>query len=318
MKQVIKQILETRKNAPILIASHINSDLDAIGSSMGLCAGLKKLGYTNVKVLLNESGKIIFDKTKSFISDIDYSCDKNLPCELFVALDLNSEDRLGEFSETFKNSNRSVLIDHHINPQIKTTATYSIPEYSSTCELVFNILNKLNALDKTSATMLYVGMRADTLDFKVMVTPSTLYAASKCLEFGFDANLVISKTELKNTDAEFNVFTKAYNKTKCEDGLKVVVLEEDDLVKNNISLSVAKKKAIDIYYSIEGIKLLCVIINTKLKRMGSFRSYCDLTVNTLAEELGGGGHAKACGFVTEQPLNEVVDKVKTYYKKNRN
>ncbi len=317
MKNVIKQILKTKKDALILIASHINTDPDAVCSSVALAVGLKNLGYTNVKVLLNESGAKFYEKLKTFVTSVETSTDTNLVADLFCVCDLNTLDRLGEFSETFTKANRKIVIDHHSNLQLICSASYSIPELSSTCELVFNILTKLNALDKTSASLIYVGMRADTLDFKVQITKNTLLIASKCLSFNFDANNIINRTELKITDKEFNIFTKAYNKTECENGLKIVVLEEAELLKNNIFVSDAKKKALTLYYSIEGIKVICVLVNCKNKIMGSFRSYSEMDVNELAESLGGGGHKKACGFVnTTLPLEKVISQVKTYYKKN--
>ena len=212
---------------------------------------LTKLGFTNVTILFDAESKKLFDQA-TFLPQIKTSNQTDLVADLFCALDMPSLNRLGIFSETFKRAKRTLVIDHHPDFSLKANAVYSIPEYSSTCELIFNILNKLKLLDSPIATALYIGMRADTVNFRTLMTPNTMRAAAECLKYNIDEQ-VIYDLELRVSDAQFNVFSSAYAKTKCENGLKIVVLNEEELVKNNIPISNAKSMAIEVYKLIDGI-----------------------------------------------------------------
>ncbi len=317
MKKIIKLIKNTKKDSKILICSHINCDFDAFYSSCALAQGLKHLGFTNVTVLLNEASDLIYSKAKYLVKDLKFSDNENQTSDLFFVLDLNDEKRLGKYSKTFYNSKNTAIIDHHINLKLKCDATYSIPEYSSTSELVYNVLNKLKALDKFSATYLYLGIRSDTVNFKALCTPNTLIAASNCIKYGFDMCDVIDKVSLKTPENDFNFITKMYAKTKCENGLKNIVVNEDEMKKYNINKDALKEKIIAICQEIEGIKVLCVMLNIENKIYGSLRSYSEMNIEKLAKSLGGGGHDKASGFENTLSIDENIKVIKQYYEDNK-
>lgn len=315
MKQVIKQIKQTKKDASILIAGHKNSDPDSVFSCAALYMVLTKLGYTNVTLLLEDSAQKIFNKA-DFLPNIKTSNNTDLNADLFCALDLPTLSRLGIFAETYKRAKHTLAIDHHPGFNLKTDACYSISEYSSTCELIFNIAKKFKALNTSLATALYIGMRSDTVNFRACITPNTLSAAAECLKYGVSEQAVYDQ-ELRLTENEFNVFSGAYAKTKCTNGLKIVVINEDELISNNVPVEMAKVMAIELYHLIDGIKVLAVLIKHKNKITGSFRSYSSINLQKLAASLGGGGHEKACAFEsTTLTEPEIIKTIKTYYKEN--
>src|SRR5699024_5040951 len=62
-----------------------------------------------------------------------------------------------------------VMIDHHEQPDNYAEYRYSIPGSSSTCELIYNVIDKFgdaDQIDVTTATCLYTGIMTDTGSFK--------------------------------------------------------------------------------------------------------------------------------------------------------
>ena len=66
------------------------------------------------------------------------------------------------------------MIDHHESPEFFANLNYSDPSMSSTCEMVYNIINASDSklLDKKIACCLYTGIMTDTGSFDILSTTS--------------------------------------------------------------------------------------------------------------------------------------------------
>ncbi|MCR4602257.1 MAG: bifunctional oligoribonuclease/PAP phosphatase NrnA [Prevotella sp.] len=156
----------------IVIVCHHNPDGDALGSSLAWAEGLRTAFGKQPEVFvpdqfpdflqwLPNSEKIIrYDKHRE-------GCDFQLQhADLIFCLDFNTLSRTGEMAEALKASPaKKVLIDHHLDPDVKAAIVISRPSASSTCELVFRLVWQLGCfqkLDKPFAIPLYCGMMTDT------------------------------------------------------------------------------------------------------------------------------------------------------------
>ena len=87
------------------------------------------------------------------------------------------------------------MIDHHKNPRKFADLEFSYSEISSTCEIVYNIIQHLDPLliNKIS-TCLYTGIMTDTGSFKY---PSTTFKThkiiSKLIENGAEGSKFMKK-----------------------------------------------------------------------------------------------------------------------------
>ena len=94
-----------------------------------------------------------------------------------------------------------IMIDHHQQPENFATYMYSDTSMSSTCEMVYNFIAKMdntNLIDKDIATCIYVGIMTDTGSFKYRSTTSITHKiVSSLIEkhnlFISFSNLEISK-----------------------------------------------------------------------------------------------------------------------------
>ncbi|MDZ7846015.1 MAG: DHH family phosphoesterase [Owenweeksia sp.] len=61
--------------------------------------------------------------------------------DLVIHLDYNSLSRSGKMKESLKNSTaKKLVVDHHQQPEDFADVLYSDPGMSSTCEMVFHLL----------------------------------------------------------------------------------------------------------------------------------------------------------------------------------
>ena len=120
--------------------------------------------YPDYLQWLPNSEKIIrYDKHRE-------GCDWTLQhADLVFCLDFNTPSRTADMEAVLCASPaRKVLIDHHLNPDVQTVLTFSHPNASSTCELVFRIVWQMGGFDllgKHFAVPIYCGMMTDTGGF---------------------------------------------------------------------------------------------------------------------------------------------------------
>lgn len=158
----------------IVLCCHQNPDGDAMGAMLGWGAVLQLMGKEPLMVVpdqypdylqwLPNTEKVVrYDKRREFVDTVLKIAD------LVFCLDFNSLSRTDEM-ETALNSSpaKKVLIDHHPQPDVDSALSFSHPEASSTCELVFRIVWQMGLfeeLGKHFAVPVYCGMMTDTGGF---------------------------------------------------------------------------------------------------------------------------------------------------------
>lgn len=297
-----------KKYNTFAIYSHIKTDMDAIGSSMGLKYALEKMGKTAHifidSVLPDNAGvlrgveKINNEKLNSY--------------DVAVILDCGNIDRIGRLQYKYrKNTKTTFQIDHHLDNPMFAIVNYVRSDASSTCELVFNLLNEMGIeLDVCISKCLLSGMLTDTGCMKFSNTkPSTLCASAKLLE-----NCKIKMDEITYplfnnlTISAFNLKKLSLNKLEfiCEDKAGLIILTKEDLESCNATFEETKGLT-DIPMQIK--KLKCVVVATQNPKDDIFyisvRTKDEYSSKNIATELGGGGHFKAAGGKISQPKSVV-------------
>ena len=109
MFEKIIKLLNDAKN--ISIYSHINTDCDAMGSSLALKLALEQLGK-NVDVYSNSDFPSNFKFYSEFMDGVNKkNCEKY---DLAVCLDTPNENRLGKYKFSYRKGVKNVVvIDHH-------------------------------------------------------------------------------------------------------------------------------------------------------------------------------------------------------------
>ena len=316
----IKTLLASPKQ--IAIIPHKNPDGDAIGSTLALLNYLLKLNHNALviapndypdflKWLPNENSVLKHDTQQE-------ECDAFLTeADIIFTLDFNALHRTGNMEAVLKASEGiKIMIDHHQQPDDYAKYVFSDVTMSSTCEMVYHFLAKLNTLesiDKDIATCLYVGIMTDTGSFRFRSTTSTTHRIiADLIDKGAD-----------NTQIHNNVYdTNSYNRLQLlgcalsnlnvlpEYRAAYITLSQDELQKLDYKKG-DTEGFVNYALSLDNIVLAAIFIEDKNQGIIkiSLRSKGDFSVNELSRQhFNGGGHTNAAGGKSDTNLQSTVEK----------
>lgn len=298
--------IETLDSAQkILIVGHVRPDGDCLGAGLAL------------KLLAAK-----FDRTADFL------CDSALPehyrflpgfdtvnvktCDdydLLVTVDCADESRLGCYGELLRRV-ESVNIDHHIT-NTGFGSINIVKEYSSTCEILSELLSARGQLDQTMASLLYVGMSTDTGHFAHNNTNArVLRNAAMLLDFGFDAYQIVKNLYRSNSLAKTKLIGTAIESMRffAQNKICIISIFQRDLVRCGCTLA-DTEGLIDYAVAIKDVDVaICLSQQAGNKYKVSFRSKsCD--ISKAAAAFGGGGHKQAAGCNAMGRFDYVIGKL---------
>ena len=327
----------------VAIFTHQSPDGDAMGSSLAMYHYIRSLGKEAQVVVPNAfpdflawmpgaDTVMLYDTQRTEANAYLETAD------LVVCTDFNDPKRIGALGDKMlQMSCPKVLIDHHLHPTAFADFIVSVPEASSTCELVWEVIGGEVIGDEARdiATCVYTGLMTDTGNFSYNSNRPQIYTMISAL-VAAGAN----KDEIYN--AVFNQYSVdrmrlvgycLLQKMRVfpEHHTALIYLSRKELYKFNFQAGDAEGivnmplQSKDIYYSVfmredkatpdemeknGGIK-------TKVKL--SFRSQGDRPVNIFAKEVfNGGGHANASGGEYYGSVAEAVELFLANYKKYLN
>lgn len=304
----------------VVITTHQKPDGDAMGSSLGLKHFLEKLGHT-VNVISPTNWASFLNWMPGCKSVIDYESKRAMADKLIAeaewifCLDFNNLPRTKHMEGSLVATKAlRILIDHHQEPQEEMFAYgISITQKSSTCEMVYDFIagsGHRNLIDIPIAECLYTGVMTDTGSFRFPVTSAAVH---------------VMVAELKKTGFEHQKVHDQIYDSYLENRLRFtghVLLNRMDVLYeyNTVLLSVPKadllrfniqtgdtEGLVNFPMSIQGIKMVAIVIDRDEERKWSFRSKGNVDVNTFARKFfNGGGHFNAAGGRSNDSLEETV------------
>ena len=318
--QEIKQLLSTPKN--IVITAHKNPDGDAIGSSLGLHHYLSSLGHNSIVIMPNEYPDFL-KWVPGEENIIKYNCDteaaqtKIREAEMIFTLDYNHLSRSGEMQESLSSAEAIfVMIDHHQQPDDYAQYVYSDVTMSSTCQMVYHFIQKLDDLDKITselATCIYVGIMTDTGSFRFRSTTSVTHkVVADLIDRGANNTAIHENIYDTNTLSRLQLKGVALKNLKVlsEYNTAYISLSQAELDQHNFKKG-DTEGFVNIGLSIEGVKFAAIFIENKTEGIIkiSLRSKGDFSVNEFSRDhFEGGGHHNAAGGKSNLSLSETVEK----------
>ena len=126
----------------IAIFSHMNSDADAIGSSIAMKLMLEKLG---------KSASIFIQKpihSNYSILGVKKHINQNAQqkFDLAISLDCPNTKRFGIYQKKFESINSSIMFDHHKDSENFADICYTDSDCSSTCLMLYRFFKYKNIL----------------------------------------------------------------------------------------------------------------------------------------------------------------------------
>lgn len=327
----LEAVLEESKN--IVIIPHVNPDGDAMGSTLALQHTLIAMGhmaeviapnsYPNfLKWLPGNEGVIVFEKeTKKAKAIIEQA-------DIIFTLDFNSLRRSGyEMAPLLEQSEATfVLIDHHQEPERYADYMYSDANASSTCELVYDFINRLNRIHLITpeiATCLYTGIMTDTGSFRFPSTSSNTHRViADLIDKGANGALIHENVLDTKSPEKLQLLGVALNNLKVIKELKTayITLTQEELDQNNFKKG-DTEGFVNYGLSIEGVVFAVIFIENKQDNIIkiSFRSKGDFDVNSFARaHFNGGGHLNAAGGKSDENMEDTIKHFESLLRKQSN
>ena len=181
----------------IVLVAHTNPDGDAIGASTAWREVLAAMGHEVTMIVPNKYPYFLdwmpdIREVVIFRFAPEQALEAIRGADILFCLDFNSLSRLEALSDALAENTaaRRVLIDHHLSPDDGFDLQFSYPGSSSTCFLLYCIIEQLcgtEVITRKMAEALYVGMMTDTGNFAFsFLTPDLFRAVAVLLEKGID------------------------------------------------------------------------------------------------------------------------------------
>ncbi len=314
--------LLARPRLRIVIVSHTNPDGDAVGSSLAWAEVLRSLGHEVLCVVPNKYPYFLdwmpgIDEVVIFKTDAEGRARQAVEqADVIFCLDFNAISRLEILSETIaaNTAARRVLIDHHLQPDEGFDIAFSHPESSSTCYLVYRLVEALygrEAITRRMAELLYVGMMTDTGNFAFShLTPDLFRAVADLVEKGISIPEIHNNVYNAYTEGRARLFGYAINRKMelIEDGtVAYMSLKENEMRRFQFQQG-DSEGFVNYALTIRKVKMSAMFLAHRKFIRISLRSRGDVDVNLFARRyFNGGGHKNAAGGKSYLTMEETID-----------
>lgn len=304
----------------VVLVTHENPDGDAIGSAIGLGEVLKRFGH-KVKIVVPNAYP---DFLKWFSSEIDivvYERKRSLATtiltesEILICVDFNEPKRAARMRKKLLEFSRpKLLIDHHPNPTDFCDYMISEPDYSSTAELVFDVVHLLgleNCLNHDAAEALFTGIMTDTGSFSHNIaSPNTFMVVANLMEYGINTEKIHAAVYHTFSVHRMKLLGHSLDKMKVfpEYRSAVIWLSQEELKEYSFQPGDIEG-FVNYPLSINNIVFCALFMEKKDHVKVSFRSKGNFPSNEFARKhFSGGGHRKAAGGEIKLSLEDSVEK----------
>ena len=285
----------------VLVMGHRNSDLDAVGSAVGIWAAVTRGLDKPCHIVINRNQTLATplidllenssDNAGMFISPQE-AIGELTPKTLLVVVDTHS-DSFVESTELLSKSRKIVVIDHHrmMVSHIKNSVIfYHEPFASSASEMVAELIQYIEnvRLNTYEAQALLSGIMLDTKNFIMKTGVRTFEAAAYLRRRGADT------VEVKKLFAN----SLSANKEKSllvgnADIYRDCAIAYTEVLDSETRLAAAQ--AADELLSLQGVKASFVLFRIGNEVNISGRSLGEVNVQLILEAFGGGGHLTMAG-----------------------
>ncbi len=327
IQEIFTLLSQPRK---VVITTHQKPDADAMGSSLAMRHFLEQLGHS-VTVISPTNWAGWVNWMPGVKEVMDYEQDKQKAelilesAEWLFCLDFNIFHRTKTLTEKLQRLTcTKILIDHHQEPD-EPSFDYGVSDTSksSTCEMVYDFIVDSGHADKINEKVgecIYAGVVGDTGSFRFSSAHAGVHKLvadlkSRGLEHGV-VHEQLYDNFLENRLRFVGHALLHRMEVFYEYNTALIAVPKGDLLKYHIKTG-DTEGLVNFPQSIQGIKLVALVIDRDEERKWSFRSKGGFDCNTFARKyFEGGGHFNAAGGRSTESLEKTVQRFKAAIKEN--
>ena len=297
----------------ILIATHINPDGDAVGSSLALAEGLEQLGKSvrvccadpipqNLKFLSN---------WETIIVAHDFYPTTDSP-DLAIMTDLSAPKRLGHSQILVEKAKSLAIIDHHeIGEDVPKAIWVIEPLQPATAMLLYDIFPQMGiTINKNMAQALLTGIATDTGGFRFQNTNAeSLHAAAELVKLGANLSQINEEIWEKRPLPAVKLLTKALGNASLYANGKVAIsfLSQSDFLETE-ALDEYTEGIVNEVGRVDTVRVFALLREPRQGKIRvNVRSRGDIDIATVCRLFGGGGHKNAAGCTFDSDIYSAIE-----------
>ena len=318
------------ENEKVIIMGHVNPDIDALGSALGIYRLAKSLGKETYIAIstdgsaLKTAGQELKnnEEYKETLINKEIAENKMTENTLLIIVDTNKKNYV-EFPSLLEKTNKIAIIDHHRRSAEyieQSILTFQEVYASSASELVTELLQYTEVqcnLNDIETECLYAGIMMDTKNFTFKTGVRTFEAAAYLRRCGVDI-IKVKKWFQSDLDTYRKITDIVKTTEIINNSMGIATYESDDK-----DAGVICAKTADELLTIGNITTSFVLATVDGKISISGRSIGDTNVQVILEKMGGGGHGTLAGAQVEgktidEVKKELIEKINEYVEETEN
>ena len=305
-----------------VLTCHTGPDGDALGSTLGLANYLNTLGkealvivpdaYPDFLAWMPGSQEILrFDKHREKAELMIAMAD------VIFAMDYNALSRVDDMGALIaKSKAKKVLVDHHLSPENFCDLSFSYPQLSSTCEVVFRLIVAMGGYDqlgKAACECIYAGMMTDTGCFSYGPCTQEVYLIiSMLMQKEINKDRIYNKVFNNYSEGRLRLMGYVlYEKMRVfpDHHAALITLSREEMARFDFNTG-DSEGLVNIPLQMKGIYFSAFLREDTEKDLirVSLRSQGTFACNKFAAQyFNGGGHLNASGGQYNGTLEEAIE-----------
>jgi phosphoesterase RecJ-like protein len=298
----------------IVTTGHVGPDGDALGSALALAHAARAAGKEAVTAFGAPAG---IPDTYAFLDLAPLVDAAEVPGHpgAMVVFDTGIPARLGGLAEVAAAARHLIVVDHHPHPDEGFGDVQVIDDTAgAAAQLCVRLIDETGwEIDRRVGTCLLTGIVTDTGRFQYSSTDGEiLRMAARLVDLGVRPELIGQAVYESVPFGYLQLSSRVLGRAVLEEDLGLVwsVVEQADLEAAGLGPEDLDPLIDDLRIAREaGVAVLLKETTEGLK--ASMRSRGAVDVGAIAATEGGGGHHNAAGFTSGDPVDEIMDRIRT-------
>lgn len=306
-----------RSHERFVLTTHHRPDGDALGSELAMLAILESLGKdvrTCNAFVVPPNLQFLDPNNRLAQLGVDVAAEQLSDREVLIILDTSAWAQLGAMGDVIRNfKGIKVIVDHHKSGDDLGAELFKDVAAEAAGRLVVDAADQLGvALTPEIAKPAFVAITTDTGWFRFASTSAnTLRLAARLIDAGAVPDQLYKELYEDDSHGRLRLIGRALDHTRTELGGRLIHtwLCNDDFTESG-AIPSDSEDIINMSLAVGGTEAAVILVEQPEGGFKiSFRSRCKMDCSRVAEQFGGGGHAKAAGAFLDEPLDSAREKV---------